>query len=99
MTKKTDQKLKRLRKKIDQADMAILKAFSSRFDAVGKVGKLKNKLNLPVLQKERWKELLGDRVKRAKRLGISEGFIKTVFNATHLEAIRIQKNQKKKRRK
>jgi chorismate mutase len=94
MSKKTDRELKRLRGKIDQADKALLKAFSARFDAVTKVGKLKKKLNLPVVQKARWKELLSDRVKRAKRLGVSEIFVKKVFGEIHLEAIRIQKRRK-----
>jgi chorismate mutase len=94
MKKKTDQQLKRLRKKIDQADKDLIKAFSMRFDAVEKIGKLKKKQKLPVVQKARWKELITDRVKRAKRLGVSEAFIKTVFNAVHAEAIRIQKRRK-----
>ena len=94
MSKKTDQELKLLRKKIDRADKALLKAFAERFNAVRKVGKLKKKQNLPVVQKSRWKELLSDRVKRAKRLGVSETFIKVVFGAIHLEAIRIQKRRK-----
>lgn len=94
MKSKTDQELKSLRKKIDQADKALIKAFSARFDAVGKVGKLKRKKNLPVVQKARWRELLADRVKRAKHEGVSEAFIKKIFGAIHLEAIRIQKRRK-----
>jgi chorismate mutase len=94
VSNKTDRELKRLRKKIDQADKALVQAFAKRFDAVEKVGKLKKKQNLPVVQKARWKELLADRVKRAKRLGVSEEFIKKVFGAIHLEAIRIQKRRK-----
>jgi chorismate mutase len=91
---KTDRELKRLRRKIDQADKALVQAFARRFDAVEKVGKVKKKQNLPVVQKARWKELLTDRVKRAKRAGVSEQFIKKVFGAIHLEAIRIQKRRK-----
>jgi chorismate mutase len=94
LDKNTDRELKRLRKKIDQADKALIKAFSARFDAVEKVGNLKKKLKLPVVQKARWKELLADRLKRAKRLGVSESFVKLVFKAIHLEAIRIQKRRK-----
>jgi chorismate mutase len=94
MKNKTDRELRRLRKKIDQADKALLQAFAKRFDAVEKVGKLKKKQNLPVVQKARWKELLTDRVKRAKRLGVSGDFTKKVFGAIHLEAIRIQKRRK-----
>jgi chorismate mutase len=94
MNKKTDQELKRLRKKIDRADQALLKAFSARFQAVERVGDLKRKLGLPVVQKARWNELLQDRLKRAKRLGVSDKFIQIVFKQIHLEAIRIQKRRK-----
>jgi chorismate mutase len=94
LDKNTSQELKRLRKKIDQADRALLKAFSDRFDAVEKVGNLKKKLKLPVVQKARWNELLADRLKRAKQLGVAQSFVKTVFKEIHLEAIRIQKRRK-----
>jgi chorismate mutase len=92
--KNTEQELKRLRKKIDEADTALIRAFAARFDAVEKIGKLKKELKLQVIQKARWKELLADRLKRAKALGISGAFVREVFKAIHLEAIRIQKRRK-----
>ena len=94
MSKNTDQKLKRLRKKIDSADQKLLKALSQRFAAVERVGKLKKERKMPIVQKARWKELLVDRVKRAKKLGVSESFIRSVFKLIHLEAIRLQRGRK-----
>jgi chorismate mutase len=82
--------LKRLRKKIDRADRALFQALSLRTKAVTEIGHLKRRHGLPVLQKARWKEVMRERVKIAKGLGISEAFVKRVLTLIHKESIRIQ---------
>ena len=72
MTKKNNpaaltRKLLALRKKIDSADLALLKALSARFRAVEKVGALKHAQGLPLYQKARWAEVVENRIHTAKK--------------------------------
>ena len=79
-----------LRRRIDRADLALLKAFSERFSAVEKLGRIKKKLKLPAKQKARWKEVMKDRLRRGARLGVAGPFINSIYKIIHKEAIRIQ---------
>lgn len=90
----TNRSLKRLRTRIDRADRALLEALSARFRAVLEVGELKRELGLPVVQKNRWLELMEDRLRQANRLELSKDFIQAVFKLIHKEAIRLQSRKK-----
>ena len=89
--KKVLKKLLKFRDAIDKADHALLKAFQKRNQVVEKVGKLKRQYKLPIVQPERWKEVLENRVKRGNRLNIHEPFLREVLELIHQESIRIQK--------
>lgn len=86
-------KLNLLRKKIDRADHALLKAFGARFKAIKEVGILKKKLKMPIVQHARWHHVVKDRLKKAKKLKLSPSFTKAVYKLIHDEAIRIQKRK------
>ena len=92
---KVQKKLGKLRDAIDDADRDLLKAFQKRNQAVEHVGKLKCQYDLPIVQPERWKEVVENRVKRGNKLKINEGFLREVLELIHLESIRIQKRGKK----
>jgi len=87
-------KLNALRKEIDAADQALLAALGTRFKSVKKVGSIKRANDLPVVQKNRWQEVVEDRLKRAKKLGVSEEFTRSLLKLIHKEAVRIQLNLK-----
>lgn len=92
---KTQKKLLKLRIAIDQADHDLLKAFEKRNKAVKKVGELKRLHDLPIVQPERWKEVVENRVKKAKKLKIHEPFLREVLELIHQESVRLQQRGKK----
>jgi chorismate mutase len=94
--KASDKELALLRKKIDRADSDLIKAFASRFKAVKEVGRLKESLHIPIVQNNRWQEVIKDRLKMAKEVGLSAEFTEEVFNLIHGEAIRIQMKKSRK---
>lgn len=88
-------KLTRLRKKIDHADQALLKAMRDRMKTVLEIAHYKALNDLPVVQKGRWKQLMRDRMTHAERLGLDEDFTKALFELIHREALRIQRKRRK----
>jgi chorismate mutase len=92
---KVQKKLGKLRDSIDQADRDLLKAFAKRMKAVEQVGKLKHKYSLPIVQPERWKEVVENRVKRGNKLKIGEKFLREVLELIHEESVHIQQRGKK----
>lgn len=68
------------RKKIDEIDKEMTRLFEERMDTVIKVGEYKKQNNLPVLNKEREKEVLEKNVGYLKNRDYSEE-LKVFFNA------------------
>lgn len=92
---KTLKQLKALRLKIDQTDYVLFKALSKRFKYVQKVGKIKKKFDLPILQKDRWEEIVKDRLKLGKKISISEDFTRNLLKLIHHESIQLQQRKTK----
>ncbi len=90
-------KLKPHRQKIDQADRAILRALGSRFQAVLKIGKIKKQLGLPARQKARWQELMRERLRLAKTLGLNPKFVEALYRLIHRESLSMQSRKKKRK--
>jgi chorismate mutase len=82
--------LKKLRKRIDAADRALLKALGDRMAVVERIGRVKVAAGVPLLQKVRWKEVMAERLKIAGRLGLSGPFTNALYTLIHQEALRIQ---------
>jgi chorismate mutase len=95
MNKKTEKEFALLRKQIDQADKTLFSALGSRARAVEKLGVIKRDYDLPVFQKKRWKEVLRERVKIAKGIGLSENFSRKLLELIHKESCRVQRNIKR----
>ncbi len=93
--KNTEKRLKSLRKKIDQADRALLRALGDRQAAVQKIGILKAKTGMAPHQKARWARVLNAAVKLGKKSKLDPVFTKSIFERIHSESIRIQKKVKK----
>ena len=92
--KSLQEKLKNLRTEIDSADKILIEVLYHRFKAVKKVGKLKKKLGLPLVQKERWEEVVIDRVKRGNKIKLNELFVRAMLRIIHQESVRIQRGKK-----
>lgn len=91
--KKADAKsddLKIYRAKIDTIDNEIMSLLSKRMDVSRQIGEIKRKLNLPVWQSDRYKELMLRHLYECEDKGLSENFIKKILSDIHEESVRIQ---------
>ena len=82
--------LENLRIKIDDADSQILDILGNRMKVSDKIGKIKKKQNVAILQSERWKNILKKMISDGKQRGLSEDFILKIFKAIHQESINHQ---------
>jgi len=90
----TDREVKRkiaqFRVEISQVDAKIIQDLAERMKWVEEIGKLKQAHNIPVLQLERWENLLGDHLARAQKAGLDADFIKALFELIHAQAVKRQ---------
>jgi chorismate mutase len=82
--------LKRLRTEIDRTDRELLKVIKARMRTVERIGRLKVKHGVPLLQKGRYTELLEKRRQMSARVGLDAAFTDSLFELIHDEALRIQ---------
>ncbi|MCO5230524.1 MAG: bifunctional 3-deoxy-7-phosphoheptulonate synthase/chorismate mutase type II [Chitinophagales bacterium] len=83
-------KLDELRSQIDRIDNYILEILADRMDVVEKIGEFKRDNKITILQSGRWDEIVHDRVQKGLNKGLTEDFIKELFEAVHQESIRHQ---------
>lgn len=83
--------LERLREKIDEADKRLIEALSERMQLVEKIGELKRKEALEVVDERRWSELLAKRLTWAGNRGLSSALVKDIFELIHKAAVAIEK--------
>jgi chorismate mutase len=84
------QKISRLRAEISHIDAKLLQDLAERMKWVAEIGRLKQEHNIPVLQLERWENLLEKHLAQGKRLGLDEDFIKDLFELIHTQAVKQQ---------
>ena len=85
-----EEKIEVLRKKIDEVDLEILNLLGKRMLFAGKIAAEKKKKRLPILQKNREKEAISERVKIGKKLRLKPIFTKKLFLLLFRESKRIQ---------
>lgn len=90
----TDRELKRhlarLRAEISHVDARIIGDLAERMKWVAEIGRLKQEHNIPVLQINRWENLLEDHIAKAERAGLDPDFIKAIFEIIHAQAVKRQ---------
>ncbi len=79
-----------LRAQIDILDENLLFTLKSRMEISRKIGLFKKEHNIAILQTARWDELLGEMVSKGQGYGLTEGFVKDVFNAIHEASVQVQ---------
>jgi chorismate mutase len=79
-----------LRHQIDQIDDDILCILAKRMRISVEIAQYKKEHDMSVLQAGRYDEILTNRTKQGVEMGMSEDFIKTVFEAIHAESVRRQ---------
>lgn len=82
--------MSKFRAEIDQIDSDLFELLSRRMKLAEEIGKLKRHSNVSIFQGERWNNVVNRILSRAKRLNLSELFIREVFDAIHSESINRQ---------
>ena len=84
--------LDNLRAQINVHDNQLINILGNRMKVAEKIGLLKKKNNVAVLQSKRWNEILGKMILEGEEKNLSEEFILKVFKAIHQESINHQEN-------
>ena len=84
--------LDNLRAQINVHDNQLINILGNRMKVAEKIGLLKKKNNVAVLQSKRWNEILGNMILEGDEKNLSEEFILKVFKAIHQESINHQEN-------
>lgn len=79
-----------LRQQIDQIDNELLEVLSKRMRTSREIGQYKKEHRMPVLQAERYNEVIRSRVRLGEEMSMSPEFLKTVLLAIHEESVRQQ---------
>ncbi|HHT23842.1 MAG TPA: bifunctional 3-deoxy-7-phosphoheptulonate synthase/chorismate mutase type II [Bacteroidales bacterium] len=89
-TNQTTESLTALRRQIDGLDNDLLELLAKRMRVSQEIGTYKKEHNMPILQAQRYDEILKDRIAMAEKMGMSGEFMKTVLMAIHEESVRQQ---------
>jgi len=79
-----------LRDKINLADDELLHLLAQRMNMVGQIAAYKRDNKVTILQVDRWKEILKNRMDNGEKLSLSREFVKQMYLLMHDESIRIQ---------
>lgn len=91
-TVKHTEDLSDLRHQIDEIDEQILEIMAKRMRVSCEIAQYKKENDVQVLQAGRYDEILTKRSQDGVSLGMSEEFVKEVFEAIHAESVRKQLN-------
>ena len=75
---------------VELTDDQLLELLSRRMRVSRDIGQYKKEHNMPVLQTQRYEELLARRAGQAGQMGMDREFMRTVLQAIHEESIRQQ---------
>ena len=85
-------KIEALRLDIDDMDHELFNILKRRNDKTKLIGQYKKENNITVLQLDRLRIMMQERIKYGDELGIDSGFINKLLMIIHKESIRIQTN-------
>ena len=88
--KQSTESLTALRRQIDELDDSLLELLARRMRISNEIGTYKKEHNMPILQAQRYDEILQHRVSQAEKMGMDGEFMKTVLVAIHEESVRHQ---------
>lgn len=91
-TVKHTEDLSDLRRQIDEIDEQILEIMAKRMRVSCEIAQYKKENDVQVLQAGRYDEILTKRSQDGVSMGMSEEFVKEVFEAIHAESVRKQLN-------
>lgn len=79
-----------LRREIDEIDDNVLKLLARRLEIASLIGKHKKTRGMDVIQLDRWKKVVEDRLEKGTKQGLSRNFLLKLLQAIHEEALRVQ---------
>ena len=86
----SDDILAGLRRESNAVDYELLEILSRRMDVVRRIGEYKKDHNMAILQVQRWKEVVEDRLETGDMLGLEKKFVKDIYEILHSYAIKLQ---------
>ncbi len=89
-TSQSTESLSALRRQIDGLDNDLLELLAKRMRVSQEIGTYKKEHNMPILQAQRYDEILKDRIAQAEKMGMDGEFMKTILMAIHEESVRQQ---------
>lgn len=82
--------LKACRDEIDSIDSEIVALLSRRMEVAREIGGMKRRESIPVVQPERYKALMEERIEEASGLNLSPEFLRRIFSIIHDESVNQQ---------
>lgn len=82
--------LAQMRAEIDAIDSELIALLARRMDVARRIGDYKRAEGLPVVQTERYSQLMSQRTAQAAALNLDENFIRGILAAIHEESVRLQ---------
>ncbi len=89
-SKTTTESLTLLRQQIDQIDNELLETLSKRMRISREIGQYKKEHRMPVVQANRYNDIIRTRVELGKEMNMDGNFMKTILLAIHDESVRQQ---------
>ena len=86
----TTESLDDLRRRRDAIDNDLLEILARRMDVAREIGQYKREHGMSVVQPERYKDLIRNRVGMSAQLGLDEEFVKRIIAEIHEESVRLQ---------
>lgn len=88
------EKLSALRSQIDQIDEDIISLLRERLNLTGQIGRLKERLNKPVIDRDREADLNARLDKICREKGLDASFILKIWRLILQESYRVQDGKK-----
>lgn len=85
-----DPELEELRRLIDETDTELLDLLARRMEIARRIGALKHRSGMSVVQPHRYRQLIESRKAAGAALGLSPDFMQTILEAIHEESVRQQ---------
>lgn len=79
-----------LRAEIDQLDKQLWEIIGKRVDVVRQIGEWKHAHGEPIMQPQRYQQVLDQCLAYGKQKGLSETLIHEVMEALHKESVRVE---------
>ncbi len=82
--------LTELRKEIDAVDEQLLLLIDRRVGIAREIGQWKREHDEPVIQAQRYQEVLNHYLELGTAKGLSEDLVRAIFEALHKESVRVE---------